>query len=38
MEHFLNAIENNTSITIGNSEDAFKLMTIIDKIYQNKNF
>ena len=38
MEHFLNAIENNTSITIGNSEDAFKLMTIIDKIYENKNF
>lgn len=38
MEHFLNAIENNAPITIGNSEDAFKLMTIIDKIYENKNF
>jgi 1,5-anhydro-D-fructose reductase (1,5-anhydro-D-mannitol-forming) len=38
MEHFLNAIENNTPVTIGNSEDAFKLMTIIDKIYENKNF
>ena len=38
MEHFLNAIENNTPVTIGNSEDAFKLMTIIDKVYENKNF
>ncbi len=38
MEHFLNAIENNAPITIGNSEDAFKLMTIIDKVYENKNF
>jgi len=38
MEHFINAIENNAPITIGNSEDAFKLMTIIDKVYENKNF
>ncbi len=38
MEHFFNAIENNTPVTIGNSEDAFKLMTIIDKVYENKNF
>ena len=38
MEHFLNAIENNKPVTIGNSEDAFKLMTIIDKVYENKNF
>lgn len=38
LEHFLNAIENNTPVTIGNSEDAFKLMTIIDKIYENKEF
>jgi predicted dehydrogenase len=38
MEHFLNAIEKNAPITIGNSEDAFKLMTIIDKVYENKNF
>lgn len=38
MEHFLNSIENNTPVTIGNSEDAFKLMTIIDKVYENKNF
>ena len=38
MEHFLNAIENNTPVKIGNSEDAFKLMTIIDKIYEQKDF
>jgi len=38
MEHFFNAIENNSPVTIGNSEDAFKLMTIIDKVYENKNF
>lgn len=38
IEHFLNSIENNTPVTIGNSEDAFKLMTIIDRIYENKTF
>ena len=38
MEHFFNAIENNTQVIIGNSEDAFKLMTIIDKVYKHKNF
>lgn len=38
MEHFLNAIEKNTPIEIGNSEDAFKLMTIIDEIYSQKDF
>lgn len=38
MEHFFNSIEKNVPITIGNSEDAFKLMTIIDKVYENKNF
>jgi predicted dehydrogenase len=38
MEHFFNAIKNNTPITIGNSEDALKLMTIIDKIYEQKEF
>ena len=38
IEHFLNAIENNTPVTIGNSEDAFKLMTIIDRIYENGEF
>jgi 1,5-anhydro-D-fructose reductase (1,5-anhydro-D-mannitol-forming) len=38
MEHFFNSIEKNIPVTIGNSEDAFKLMTIIDKVYENKNF
>ena len=38
MEHFLNAIENNTPVAIGNSKDAFKLMNIIDKIYEQKDF
>ena len=37
MEHFFNSIENNTPVTIGNSDDAFKLMTIIDKVYEHKN-
>jgi len=38
IEHFFNAIEDNTLITIGNSDDALKLMNIIDKIYESKNF
>ncbi|MBO6523635.1 MAG: Gfo/Idh/MocA family oxidoreductase [Balneolaceae bacterium] len=38
IEHFLDAIENDSNIEIGNSSDAFKLMTIIDKIYAEKNF
>lgn len=38
IEHFLNAVENDTNIEIGNSSDALKLMTIIDKIYKEKNF
>ncbi len=38
IEHFFNAIENDDPITIGNSDDALKLMTIIDKIYESKNF
>ena len=38
MEHFFNAIENNTQIQIGNSDDAMKLMRIIDKIYEQKDF
>lgn len=38
MEHFLEAIENDTDIQIGNSSDAQKLMRIIDKIYEEKNF
>lgn len=38
MKHFFEAIENDTDIEIGNSSDALKLMTIIDKIYEDKNF
>jgi 1,5-anhydro-D-fructose reductase (1,5-anhydro-D-mannitol-forming) len=38
MEHFLDAVKNDTSIQIGNSDDALKLMRIIDKIYKEKEF
>ncbi len=38
MDHFFNAIENDTPIEIGNSDDALKLMQIIDKIYEQKDF
>lgn len=38
MQHFFNAIENNTNIEIGNSNDALKLMKIIDEIYKQKDF
>jgi len=38
MDHFFNAISNNTPIKIGNSNDALKLMRIIDKIYEQKSF
>jgi 1,5-anhydro-D-fructose reductase (1,5-anhydro-D-mannitol-forming) len=38
MAHFFDAIENDEKITIGNSEDAFKLMSILDEIYKSKNF
>jgi predicted dehydrogenase len=38
MEHFFNAIRTGSRITIGSSEDALKLMKIIDKIYQQKEF
>lgn len=38
MEYFLNSIENNTPVRIGSSDDALKLMQIIDKIYAQKDF
>jgi len=38
MEHFFNAIKNNTEIKIGNSNDALKIMQIIDEIYKQKEF
>jgi 1,5-anhydro-D-fructose reductase (1,5-anhydro-D-mannitol-forming) len=38
MEHFFSTIENNTSVLIGSTEDALKLMRIIDLIYKQKDF
>ncbi|QKJ31476.1 Gfo/Idh/MocA family oxidoreductase [Mucilaginibacter mali] len=38
MNHFLDAIESDVPVKIGNSEDALKLMTIIDDIYAQKDF
>ena len=38
MEHFFNAINNDSDVTIGTSQDALQLMTIIDKIYAQKDF
>jgi 1,5-anhydro-D-fructose reductase (1,5-anhydro-D-mannitol-forming) len=38
MEHFFDAIEKNQPVTIGNSEDAYKLMHIMDEIYKSKDF
>jgi 1,5-anhydro-D-fructose reductase (1,5-anhydro-D-mannitol-forming) len=35
IEHFFNAVINDTPIEVGNSTDALKLMKIIDKIYEN---
>jgi len=38
MDHFFDAIDNNNPVTIGNSDDALKLMSIIDKVYEQKDF
>ncbi|MBE9585357.1 Gfo/Idh/MocA family oxidoreductase [Mucilaginibacter sp. JRF] len=38
MDHFFDAIDNNQPIVYGNSDDALKLMTIIDKVYEQKDF
>lgn len=38
VSHFLDAIKNDTDIEIGSSADALKLMRIIDKIYNEKDF
>lgn len=37
MGHFINSIENNVPVEIGNSNDALKLMAIMDKIYEQKD-
>jgi predicted dehydrogenase len=38
LQHFFDSIINDTPVKIGNSEDALKLMTVIDKIYEQKDF
>jgi 1,5-anhydro-D-fructose reductase (1,5-anhydro-D-mannitol-forming) len=38
IEHFIDSIEKDVQVKIGNSDDALKLMTIIDKIYEQKDF
>jgi 1,5-anhydro-D-fructose reductase (1,5-anhydro-D-mannitol-forming) len=38
MDHFFDAITNNEPIIYGSSDDALKLMTIIDKVYEQKDF
>jgi len=35
INHFIDAIENNTEIKIGNSDDALSVMKLIDKTYEN---
>lgn len=38
MDYFFDAIQKNNPIQIGNSEDALKLMKILDKVYEQKDF
>lgn len=38
IRQFFDAIENDTPVKIGNSADALRLMTVIDKIYAQKTF
>lgn len=38
IDHFFDSIQNNKPVQIGNSTDAYKLMRIIDSIYQSKSF
>jgi predicted dehydrogenase len=38
MQHFFDAINEDKPIEIGNSDDALKLMTLIDKCYKNGDF
>lgn len=38
MDHFFDSITNNEPIIYGSSDDALKLMTIIDKVYEQKDF
>lgn len=38
VEHFFDAIEKDQQVTIGTSDDAQKLMRIIDEVYKQKDF
>ncbi len=38
MDHFFDSINTGKPVTIGNSDDAYKLMRIIDKVYEQKDF
>lgn len=38
IEHFFNAIRNESKIEVGNSNDALRLMSIIDRIYLENEF
>lgn len=38
MDHFFDCIEKDIPVKIGNSDDALKLMKIIDAVYQQKDF
>ena len=38
MDHFFNAINTDKKVTIGTSTDALQLMTILDKVYEQKDF
>lgn len=38
MDHFFDSIIENKPVAIGNSDDAYKLMRIIDKVYEQREF
>jgi 1,5-anhydro-D-fructose reductase (1,5-anhydro-D-mannitol-forming) len=38
IDHFFKCVEEKTPVVYGSSDDAFKLMTIIDKVYEQKDF
>jgi 1,5-anhydro-D-fructose reductase (1,5-anhydro-D-mannitol-forming) len=38
MDHFFDCVADKAPVIYGSSDDAFKLMTIIDKVYEQKDF
>ena len=38
MQHFFDSIKKDSQVEIGNSNDALQLMSIIDNIYEQKQF